>query len=191
MELNNPVIPSITQREAQATPPSGIATLWWFPPVVNDKAARTTAMLVVALSAVTLVFSWVGASGVAIVLNLLLLVGFVLRVLGGPRFDPFGQLSVRVLAGKVFGDPVLTAGPPKRFAQGIGVVFSAVSLALRIAGGGEDGGLTVAADIVLLLLVVAASLEGFAGYCLGCRVFSQLQAWGIVRADVRSDCVVR
>jgi hypothetical protein len=196
MSFQNPVITPQSQRDAQVAPPSGIGTLWWFPPVVNDRAARTTAMLVVALSAVTLVFSWTGVGTVAVILNVLLLAGFVLRVLAGPRFDPFGRLSVRWLARRVFGDPVMTAGPPKRFAQGIGVVFSGVSLVLRVVGGAVGGatgggGLTVAADVVLLLLVVAASLEGFAGYCLGCRIFSQLQTWGIVSQDIRADCVVR
>ncbi|MGO1949763.1 MAG: DUF4395 domain-containing protein [Mycobacteriaceae bacterium] len=180
-----PYLTPLSEREAQASPPRGAATLWWFPPVVNDRAARTTAMLVVALSVLTLVFSWTGFKGVAVVLNVLLFGGFVLRVLAGPRFDPFGQLSVRWLAGRVFGDPVMTAGPPKRFAQGIGVAFSGVSLVLRASG------LGVAADVVLVLLVVAASLEGFAGICLGCRIFSWLQRVGVVSQDVRADCVVR
>ncbi|WP_110482621.1 DUF4395 domain-containing protein [Corynebacterium provencense] len=179
----SPVIPPLSAQDSH--PPRGIRTLWWFPPVVNDRAARTTAMLVVALSVVVLVFSRTGFATVALVLNVLLLAGFVLRVLAGPRFDPFGQLSVRWLAGAVFGGPVMTAGPPKRFAQGIGVVFSGGSLVLRAVGW------DVAADVVLLLLVVAASLEGFVGLCLGCRIFAWLQDRGVIPADVRADCAVR
>lgn len=170
---------------ADAVPPRGITTLWWFPPVVNDRAARTTAMLVVALSVAVLVTSCIGLWTVALVLNILLLAGFVLRVLAGPRFDPFGQVSVRWLASAVFGDPVMTAGPPKRFAQGIGVAFSAMSLVFRTVGG------EAAADVVLLCLVTAASLEGFAGFCLGCRMFAWLRDRGLVSAEVRADCAVR
>ena len=55
-----PVIPPRSAGEADARPPRGPATLWWFPPVVNDRAARTTAMLVVALSVATVVVSLVG-----------------------------------------------------------------------------------------------------------------------------------
>lgn len=176
---------STGRSPADAAPPRGVATLWWFPPLVNDRAARTTAMLVVALSVIVLVTSRLGLSTVALVLNALLLVGFLLRVLAGPRFDPFGQVSVRWLASAVFGDPVMTAGPPKRFAQGIGVVFSAVSLVFRAVGW------DVVADVVLLFLVVAASLEGFAGFCLGCRMFAWLQDRGLVSAEVRADCAVR
>jgi hypothetical protein len=179
-----PVIPPRSVGE-EARPPRGPATLWWFPPVVNDRAARTTAMLVVALSVVTVVVSLVGWQVAATVLNLLLFLGFVLRLLAGPRFDPFGQLSVRWLARAVFGEPVMTAGPPKRFAQGIGVVFSGVALVFRLVGW------PVAADVVLLLLVVAASLEGFAGLCLGCRMFGWLQNRGVINPDIPSDCAVR
>ncbi|MDN5582594.1 MAG: DUF4395 domain-containing protein [Corynebacterium sp.] len=167
-----------------AQPPGGIRSLWWFPPVVNDRAARTTAMLVVVLALVTVALSRAGLDVAALVAGSLLLAGFVLRVLAGPRFDPFGQLSVRWLAPRVFGEPVMVGGAPKRFAQTIGLVFSAAALGLRVAG------LTGASDVVLLLLVVAASLEGFLGICLGCLLFARLQGWGVVRDDVRADCAV-
>jgi hypothetical protein len=126
-------------RPAQSEfPPTGPSTLWWFPPVVNDRAARTTAMLVVALTVVTVALSMAGFTGAATVAGTLLFVGFLLRVLAGPRFDPFGQLSVRWLAQRVFGPPVLVAGAPKRFAQMIGLLFSGTALGLR--GRGTDGG---------------------------------------------------
>lgn len=166
-------------------PPTGPSTLWWFPPVVNDRAARTTAMLVVALTVVTVALSRAGFTGAATVAGTLLFVGFLLRVLAGPRFDPFGQLSVRWLAQRVFGPPVLVAGAPKRFAQVIGLLFSGTALGLRVAG------LTGASDVVLLLLVAAASLEGFMGVCLGCLLFARLQQWGVVPGDIRADCAVR
>ncbi|OLT50776.1 hypothetical protein BJF89_09850 [Corynebacterium sp. CNJ-954] len=159
--------------------------MWWFPPVVNDRAARTTAMLVVALTVVTVALSMAGFTGAATVAGTLLFVGFLLRVLAGPRFDPFGQLSVRWLAQRVFGPPVFVAGAPKRFAQMIGLLFSGTALGLRVAG------LTGASDVVLLLLVAAASLEGFMGVCLGCLIFARLQQWGVVPGDIRADCAVR
>ncbi|WP_145941111.1 DUF4395 domain-containing protein [Corynebacterium glyciniphilum] len=166
-------------------PPTGPSTLWWFPPVVNDRAARATAMLVVALTVVTVALSRSGLTVAAMVAGTLLVVGFLSRVLAGPRFDPFGQLSVRWLAQRMFGPPVLVAGAPKRFAQMIGLLFSGTALGLRVAG------LTGASDIVLLLLVAAASLEGFMGVCLGCLLFARLQQWGVVPGDIRADCAVR
>lgn len=91
--LNVPVVASSSGRDAR--PPCGAGTLWWFPPVVDDRAARATAMLVVALTVVTVVASLLGWGTVALALNALLFAGFVLHLLAGPRFDPFGRLSVR------------------------------------------------------------------------------------------------
>jgi hypothetical protein len=176
--------PVLSAPATEATPPRGVSALWWFPPVVDDRAARSTAVLVVVLTVAVLVLSRCGGDTVAEAGNGLLFLGFVLRVMAGPRFDPFGQLSVRFLARRLYGDPVLVAGAPKRFAQLIGVVVSGTALGLRLTG------FTVAADTVLLVLLVAAALEGFLGYCLGCRLFSQLQRRGIVSADIRADCAL-
>ena len=95
-----------------------------FPNPVNEYAARITAALVVALSAVTLLtgFGW----GLAVIAA-----GFWLRVLFGPRISPLAQLSVKVLT-PWLGRTRLVPGPPKRFAQGIG---AAVSTAAACAAG--------------------------------------------------------
>lgn len=177
--------PVLPDTRAAAGPPRGVSTLWWFPPVVNDRAARSTAVLVVGLTVVVLVLSRCGWDTAAAVANGVLFLGFVLRTLAGPRFDPFGQLSVRVLAERLYGAPVPVAGAPKRFAQFIGVVVSGTALAVRFAG------FSVAADTVLLALLGAAALEGFLGYCLGCSLFSRLQRWGLVDDGVRADCALR
>jgi hypothetical protein len=74
-------------------------------------------------------------------------------------------------------------GPPKRFAQGIGAVFSVTASILALGFG-----LRGAAYILMGLLVVAASLEAFAGYCLGCRVFALLMRAGIIPESVCEEC---
>ena len=49
--------------------------------------------------------------------------GFVARVLTGPKLSPLGQFATRVAAPRL-GEPKYVAGPPKRFAQAMGVGFS-------------------------------------------------------------------
>ncbi|WP_235840633.1 DUF4395 family protein [Corynebacterium liangguodongii] len=66
--------------------------------------------------------------GVALVLNALLTAGFALRVYAGPKYSPFGQLSVRFLADAVFGRQHIVSGAPKQFAQCIGLAFSLTAL---------------------------------------------------------------
>ena len=145
-----------------------------FPNPVNEYAARITAALVVALSAVTLLtgFGW----GLA-----LIAAGFWLRVLFGPRISPLAQLSVKVLTPRL-GRTRLVPGPPKRFAQGIGAAVSTAAAVLLAAG------LAPAAWVLLAVLIAAASLEAFAGFCLGCTIFGFLQRRGLIPADVCEAC---
>ena len=57
-----------------------------FPAVVNERAARVVAAVVAVLGALVLLTGWHW-------LTALLAVGFLLRVLGGPRFSPLGRLA--------------------------------------------------------------------------------------------------
>lgn len=145
-----------------------------FPNPVNEYAARITAGLVVVLAAVTLLTGW--GWGLA-----LIAAGFWLRVLFGPRISPLAQLSVKVLAPRL-GRAKLVPGPPKRFAQGIGAAMSTAAALLLAAG------LVPGAWILLAVLVLAASLEAFAGFCLGCAIFGFLQRRGLIPAEICEAC---
>lgn len=149
-----------------------------FPNPVNEYSARITAGLVVALSLVTLVtglltgFGW----GLGVIA-----VGFWLRLLFGPRISPFGILSVKVLT-PLLGKTRLVPGPPKRFAQGLGAAMSTAAAILLAAG------LAPAAWILLAVLIAAASLESFAGFCLGCAIFGFLQRRGLIPENICEAC---
>lgn len=145
-----------------------------FPNPVNEKAARVTAGLVVALALTALMTSqiWLVA---------LLAAGFLLRLAWGPRISPFGVLSVKVLAPR-FGEAKLVPGPPKRFAQGIGAALSIAALVTLLLG------VPTAGWAMIVLLVIAASLEAFAGICLGCIIFGFLMRRGIIPADICEEC---
>ena len=149
-----------------------------FPNPVNEYSARITAGLVVVLSVVTLAtglltgFGW----GLGVIA-----VGFWLRLLFGPRISPLAIFSVKVLT-PILGKTRLVAGPPKRFAQGLGAAMSTAAAILLAAG------MAPAAWILLTVLVVAASLESFAGFCLGCAVFGFLQRRGLIPEDICEAC---
>jgi hypothetical protein len=149
-------------------------TLFSFPHPVNEKAARSVAGLVAVLAAVTL------ATG-AWWLTVPLALGFWARVLTGPTLSPFGQLATRVIAPRL-GAPVYVSGPPKRFAQGMGVVMSTAAAVLALAGQ------HTAATVLLLALIAAATLESVFAYCLGCKVFGLLMRAGVVPAEVCAEC---
>ncbi|WP_427018457.1 DUF4395 domain-containing protein [Pseudarthrobacter sp. P1] len=155
--------------------PSRLRRFFAFPNPVNEYAARCTAAIVVVLSLAALL---TGAGWLLVAIA----AGFVLRVAFGPRISPAALLSVKVLAPR-FGAPRLVPGPPKRFAQGIGAAMSIAAAVLFFAGA------PLGAWVLVGLLVVAASLEAFAGYCLGCAIFGALVRGGLVPASVCEACV--
>ncbi|WP_288813518.1 DUF4395 domain-containing protein [uncultured Corynebacterium sp.] len=155
-----------------------------FPERVNEHAARTTAMLVIALALATVVAALTVQAPVVIVLNVLLALGFALRLWAGPKYSLFGQLSVRYLASAAFGEPRIVSGALKQFAQGIGLVFSALALVFTVSG------LYVGTTITLLLLIAAASAEAFLGFCAGCWIYRHAQRAGILPPDACETCAI-
>lgn len=145
-----------------------------FPNPVNEYAARITAGLVVVLAGVTLFTGW--GWGLAVIAA-----GFWLRVLFGPRISPLALLSVKILAPRL-GRAKLVPGPPKRFAQGIGAAVSTAAAVLLAAG------LAPGAWALLAVLILAASLEAFAGFCMGCVIFGFLQRRGLIPEGVCEAC---
>ncbi len=157
-----------------ATPPTRQARRWvGFPDTVNETAARTVAA-VVALVAWTVVLfdvQW---------LVVVLVYGFVARVVAGPRYSPLALFASRIVAPRLGGE--IVAGPPKRFAQAMGVAFSVTASVLFLAGYDTAG------RVVLAMLAVAATLEAVLGLCLGCKVFALLMRTGIVPDRVCVQC---
>jgi hypothetical protein len=146
-----------------------------FPNPVNEKAARVVAG-VVALTGVLILVT--GAHW----LLLPLAYGFWARVLTGPRLSPLGRVAMSVVAPRL-GPPKYVAGPPKRFAQGMGAAFT-TSAAVLALGFGAD----TAADVLTGLLVVAATLESVFALCLGCQVFAVLMRLGLVPQETCERC---
>ena len=67
------------------------------------------------------------------------------------------------------------AGPPKRFAQAIGLVLTATAAVASLMLDRSD-----VASVLLGVLVVFATLESVVGFCAGCWVFGQLMRLGLV-----------
>ncbi|WP_422933557.1 DUF4395 domain-containing protein [Sinomonas sp. P47F7] len=167
-----------TGSATATTRTSALRRAFEFPNPVNEYAARSTAGVVVVLSLVTLALGLTLGWGWPL---WIIALGFWLRVAGGPRYSPVGRLAVHVIAPR-FGRARLVAGPPKRFAQTIGAVLSTAAAILWAVG------LAPIAWVLLGLLIVAASLEAFAGFCLGCWIFGKLQAAGVIPESVCEAC---
>lgn len=157
-------------RLAAVAPPSILR----FPNPVNEVAARLVAGGVVIETVVVLAGGRWALWPLAI--------GFVLRVLFGPRVSPLALLVTRAVVPALGWAERPTAGPPKRFAQGIGAVLSTAALVSWLAGA---GGLAV---VCTAMITFAATLESGFGYCLGCRIFGLLMKAGVIPDTVCSEC---
>lgn len=159
--------------------PSNSSSRWGkifsFPNPVNETSARVVATGVVLMGVLFVVTQsgWV---------LLPLAYGFLARVLTGPTLSPLGRIATQVVTPRITAQHKLVAGPPKRFAQGIGLAFSLTASILWLLG------VHSVATIVILMLVVAASLEAFVGFCLGCVIFAQLMRWNVIPESVCEEC---
>jgi hypothetical protein len=150
--------------------------LFSFPNPVNEVSARLVAGGVLIMSLVTIGFDqpW---------LLLVLTYGFVARVATGPTLSPLGQFATRVLAPNLPFPPKYVAGPPKRFAQGIGATLS-VAAVVAYYGFGS----TTVAYALVGLIVVAATLESVFAVCLGCKAFAVLIRLGVIPEEICERC---
>ncbi|HIM49953.1 MAG TPA: DUF4395 domain-containing protein [Dehalococcoidia bacterium] len=146
-----------------------------FPNPVNEVAARSVAGMVLALALATILTGepW---------LLLFLVYGFVARVLTGPTLSPIGLIATRLVVPLLNIPEKPVPGPPKRFAQFVGLVVSLVGAVLFIWVS------PIAGKSVLGVLAVFAALESGFGFCAGCFVFGYLMRWGLIPESVCLAC---
>lgn len=154
-----------------------MASRWFgFPRQVNEISARLVAAGVVLQGVVYLLTRqwWVLVP---------LVYGFLARVVAGPRYSPLGQFVTRIVTPRLTSiQPKIVPGPPKRFAQSVGLVFSGGAL-LSVALGS-----TTVAVVLIAGLVIAATLESAFAICLGCLMFAQLMKVGVLPESVCVEC---
>lgn len=150
--------------------------LFSFPNPVNELSARLVAggVLVMAVAAIVFDQPW---------LLVPIAYGFVARVATGPTLSPLGLLVTKVVTPRLPLPAKYVAGPPKRFAQGIGATISVAAL-IAYFGFGSSG----AAYALLGLIVVAATLESVLAFCVGCAIFAVLMRWGVIPDEVCDRC---
>jgi hypothetical protein len=152
-----------------------VSKFFSFPNPVDNAAARTVGVGVTLLCLLTFFTGWAW-------LLIPLTYGFAARVAAGPKISPLGTFAVRVAAPRLKKWQGPVPGPPKRFAQSMGLAFCLATLITWLSAGWLD------ARWILLPLVVAAGLEGFFGYCLGCTIFAWLIRRGVVPESVCVEC---
>tara|TARA_B100000029_G_scaffold516836_1_gene635838 strand:+ start:25801 stop:26310 length:510 start_codon:yes stop_codon:yes gene_type:complete len=155
-----------------------IVEVFSFPHPVNEVAARIVAGMVVVLCAIFLVTQFLP-------LLLFLVYGFLARVISGPTLSLLGVLATKIIVpyiGKLGVKEKLVPGPPKRFAQSIGLLLSAVALGFHLL----DVSLVV--NSLISIILVFAILESCLSFCAGCYVFQHLMNLGLIPKDTCEKC---
>ncbi|MGB7052492.1 MAG: DUF4395 domain-containing protein [Acidimicrobiales bacterium] len=166
-----------TSESESGRPRPSDSGLFGFPHPVNETSARVVAGGVVSMVTATIALDqpWILFP---------LTYGFAARVLTGPKLSPLGQIATRVVTPRLAVHHRYSPGPPKRLAQGMGLVLSGSSLLLYYGLGRKR-----LAYGLLAALGAAATLESVAGVCLACKMFPTLMRLGIVPPDTCAKCV--
>lgn len=146
-----------------------------FPNPANETSARLVAAGVVITSTTFLLTN-------STLILLALTYGFAARVVAGPAFSPLALLVTRIITPKLNFNHKFVPGPPKRFAQTIGLTFAASALMLSLLD------YSVAAKLVIVALIFAATLESVFAICLGCIMFSFLMKLGVIPQSICESC---
>jgi hypothetical protein len=129
--------------------------------LINENKARVTAFFVLVLAIVFL------TTGLWLIMAFLS-IDFFFRVNNWGKFSLLAMLSdVIIKQLKIKNKP--TDRAPKRFAAGVGLLFTVGILVLTLL---QISTLTI---IVSAILVLFAFLESFVGFCAGCYVYSALK----------------
>ena len=152
-----------------------------FPELINEVSARLVAIGVLVLSSVVL-FLLIDKNNYVLIFLSILIYGFLARVSSGPKISPLALFVTKLLVPRLNFKEKLVPGPPKRFAQGIGLIFS-LSTAITFLIN-----LNSISIILISTLILFAALEAFIGFCAGCKVFKLLMNIGLIPNDVCEKC---
>ena len=158
-----------------------ITNFFSFPELINEVAARLVAIGVLVLSSVVL-FLLIDKNNYVLIFLSILIYGFLARVSSGPKISPLALFVTKLLVPRLNFKEKLVPGPPKRFAQGIGLIFS-LSTAITFLIN-----LNSISIILISILILFAALEAFIGFCAGCKVFKLLMNIGLIPNDVCEKC---
>jgi len=163
------------EEQSQNRSDSLLKQIFSFPDTVNEYAARTVAACIVILATCYLLSE-------NIFILIFMAYGFAARIIAGPSLSPLALLATKVIV-PMLGTPTLVCpGPPKRFAQMIGLIVTSTALI------GVFTGNTLWTSICLGLLLIFASLEVLIGFCAGCWLFRKMMGWGLIPQEVCEKC---
>lgn len=125
---------------------------------INESVAQIAAFITIVVTATAVVFKLPE-------ILLALAADFALRAFTSGAYSPVKYVSKQLFKLSWLDERTGDAAP-KKFAAGIGFVFSLAIAALLFAH------YYIAANLLACALLFCAALEAFAGYCVGCVIYT-------------------
>lgn len=141
---------------------------------IDPRGPRFGAAITAVLLVVDLLLGLTGAKSAAIIVLAAIALIFAWGAIGGVQRHPYGLLFKRFIRPRLAPPAELEDARPPTFAQGVGLVITALGVLLA--------GLGVPFVVVIApaLAFVAAFLNSVFGYCLGCQIYLLLVRAGVI-----------
>lgn len=164
----------MVQRDRQQYS-SILKSIFSFPETINEYAARIVAGFIV-IMALTYLYSH------NIYLLAFMVYGFLARVMAGPSLSPIALLVTKIIIPQMGNPYAECPGPPKRFAQFIGLIFTSLAFYFTISGE------LATAYLLIGILTIFAFMESIMGFCAGCWFFKKMMKWGWIPQKICEKC---
>lgn len=151
--------------------------------VVNEREIRAAAGLMFLIGSITfaVVFFTKNYTPMHVIVPLFWL-DFFLKTVFQPKYSIFGLLGGLMVKNQT---PEYVGAIQKRFAWGIGLVLASIMLVFAV-GMGVRGALPITICSICLFFMW---MESALGICVGCKIYSQLLKWKILKEPaVRPTC---
>ena len=142
-----------------------LKSIFSFPDTINEYAARMVAGFILIMS-----LSYLYSHN--IYLLVFMVYGFLARVVAGPSLSPIALLVTKIIIPQMGNPYIECPGPPKQFAQFVGLIFTSLALYFRINGDSTTPYLLIG------VLTIFAFMESIMGFCAGCWFFKKMMKWG-------------
>lgn len=137
---------------------------------IDPRGARFSAAVTAAVLAISLALG--PGSTAALILVAIQTVAFTIGTLLGPGLQPWALIFAKLVRPRLSGPSQWEDARPPRFAQTVGLVFTALALI------GLVSGLSVLFAIAAGFALLAALLNAVFNFCLGCELYLLLARLG-------------
>jgi len=144
-------------------------------PRIDPRGPRFGAGITAVLLLVVVFLGLIGVTTAATVLLSALSLLFLWGAAAGIARHPWGLIYKRLVRPRLSPPEELEDAAPPTFAQAVGFVITAIAVVLQLVG------VPYAAVVGAALAFVAAFLNAVFGYCLGCQIYLLLLRVGVIR----------